>query len=283
VQGALICRSVSTGDFSWNGTTGDLAAKFQIDKQSMVYARAASGFRSGAVGGYIGQDNYFDQLFGGPGNFSLTKLKPEKLDSIELGVKNTLMDGRLALNAAIYQNNYKDQLFAYTDPVTFRFVDGNVGRSVLKGVDLNAAFSPVGGLRLEASLSYLDGEVREVDPSTGLTPGGKPILAPRLSSSLGASYRFALMGGNMVLAGDYNFKDEMYQDLQNTTLRPSVELFNFNVAWTAPGGMWKLFAAVNNAFDTEYLSRPANIIGNAPIPVFVGEPRKWRFGAAVNF
>jgi outer membrane receptor protein involved in Fe transport len=86
-----------------------------------------------------------------------------------------------------------------------------------------------------------------------------------------------------VVAGDYNFKDEMYQDLQNTVLRPSVELFNFNVAWTAPGGGWKLFAALNNAFDNQYLSRPASAIGAAPTPVFVGEPRKLRLGASLNF
>jgi iron complex outermembrane recepter protein len=283
VTEAPICRSVSTGDFSWRGTTGDLAAKFQIDKQSMVYARAATGFRSGAVGGYIGQDNYFDQLFFGPGNFQVTKLKPEKLDSIELGVKNTLMGGHLALNAAVFQNKYKDQLFAFTDPVTFRFLDGNVGSSTLKGVDLNAAFSPGNGLRVDASVSYLDGEITKVDPAVGVPAGGSPILAPKLSTSLGVSYRFAFLGGEMVAAGDYNFKDEMYQDLQNTVLRPPVELFNFNVGWTAPGGGWKLFAAVNNFFNKKYLSRPANELGAAPIPVFVGEPRKWRLGASINF
>jgi iron complex outermembrane recepter protein len=284
VAGAPICRSISTGDFTWSGTTGDVAAKFQIDKQSMVYARAATGFRSGAVGGYIGQDNYFDQLFFGPGNFTLKKLNPEKLDSIELGVKNTLMGGRLALNAAVFQNKYKDQLFAFTDPTTFRFIDGNVGNSDMKGVDLNAAFAPGNGLRVDASVSYLDAKVTSVDPLvTSVSAGNKPILAPKLSTSLGVSYRFALLGGEMAVAGDYNFKDEMYADLQNTVLRPSVELFNFNVGWTAPGGGWKLFAAVNNAFDKKYLSRPANTLGNAPIPVFVGEPRKWRLGASVNF
>lgn len=283
VAGAPICRSVATGDFTWSGTTGDLAAKFQIDKQSMAYARAATGFRSGAVGGYIGQDNYFDQLYYGPGNFSLPKLKPEKLDSIEVGVKNTLMGGRLALNAAVFQNKYMDQLFAFTDPVTYRFVDGNVGSSTLKGVDLNAAFAPGNGLRVDASVSYLDGKITKVDPAVGLPAGAKPILAPKLSASLGLSYRFALLGGQTVVAGDYNFKDEMYQDLQNTVLRPSVELFNFNVSWTAPGGGWKLFAALNNAFDNQYLSRPASAIGAAPTPVFVGEPRKLRLGASLNF
>ncbi len=283
VAGASICRSVSTGDFSWSGTTGDAAAKWQINKESMAYVRAARGFRSGAIGGYIGQDNYFDQLFFGPGNFAVTKLKPETLDSIELGLKNTLMGGRLALNAAVFHNKYKDQLFAFVDPVTFRFVDGNVGSSNLNGVDLNAAFAPGNGLRVDASVSYLDGEIKKVDPVVGVPAGGKPILAPKLSTSLGVSYRFPLLGGDMVVAGDYNFKDQMYQDLQNTILRPSVELFNFNVAWTAPGGSWKLFAAVNNAFDKQYLSRPANAIGNAPTPVFVGDPRKWRLGASVNF
>jgi iron complex outermembrane recepter protein len=281
----LLCRSIQSADFNWTGTSGDLAFKWQFNKETMAYVRAARGFRSGAVGGYVGQDNYFDQLFGGTGTFGLVRLKPETLDSLELGVKNTLMKGQLSLNAAVYRNTYKDQLFAYSDPITFRFVDGNIGSSETNGVDLNAAFSPTGtGFRVDASIAYSDGEIKKLSTAgTGLAVGNKPILAPKLSASLGASQRFGLFGGQLALGADYNFKDKMYQDLQNTILQPSVELLNVNASWTAPSGAWRLFASVNNALDKEYLSRPANAIGGAPTPVFVGEPRKWKVGAAVNF
>jgi iron complex outermembrane recepter protein len=280
-----LCRSIQSADFSWTGTSGDVALKWQVNKETMVYGRAARGFRSGAVGGYVGQDNYFDQLFGGTGRFGLVKLKPETLDSLELGVKNTLMKGQLALNAAVYSNNYKDQLFAFTDPVTFRFVDGNIGSSKTNGVDLNAAFSPLAtGFRVDASVAYSDGEIKKLlATGSGLAVGNKPILAPKLSTSLGVSQRFGVLGGQMSVGADYNYKDKMYQDLQNTLLRPSVDLVNFNIGWTAPSGGWRLFASVNNALDKEYLSRPANTLGAAPTPVLVAEPRKWRVGAAINF
>jgi iron complex outermembrane recepter protein len=283
LNGAPVCRSVSTGDFDWSGTTGDLSAKWQLNRQSMVYGRVATGFRSGAVGGYIGQDNYFDQLFGGTGTFEVTRLKPEKLDSVEVGVKNTLMDGRAVINVALFQNQYKDQLYAFTDPVTFRFVDGNVGKSKLNGVDLTGAFV-AGGLRVDGAVSYLDGKITAVDPGvTDVAVGNKPVLAPKLSASLGVSYRFPMLGGELSLGGEYTFKDEMFQDLQNTILRPSVELVNLNAAWKAPGGKWRLFASVNNALDKEYLERPANALGGAPTPVFAGAPRKIKLGAAINF
>ena len=283
--GVLLCRSIQSADFKWTGTSGDVSLKWQINKASMTYLRAARGFRSGAVGGYVGQDNYFDQLFGGPGTFGLVKLKPEVLDSLEWGLKNTLMRNQLALNVAVYTNDYKDQLFAYADPVTFRFVDGNIGSSKISGVDVNAAFSPTGsGLRIDASLAYATGEIKELlQPGTGLAVGNKPILMPRVSASLGVSQRFALWGGALAVGADYNHKGEMFQDLQNTILRPAVDLFNVNVAWTAPGGGWRVFAAVNNLLDKEYLSRPASALGAAPTPVFVAEPRKWRVGAAINF
>jgi iron complex outermembrane recepter protein len=283
LNGALVCRSVSTGDFDWSGTTGDLAGKWQINREQMAYARVATGFRSGAVGGYIGQDNFFDQFFGGPGTFQVTKLKPEKLDSIEVGLKNTLMQGRLALNVAVYQNKYKDQLFAFTDPVTFRFVDGNVGKSKMKGVDLNGAYS-IGSLRVDASVGYQDGRITAVDATgTGISVGNKPVYAPRWSSAIGVSYSFGLFGGTMTAGVEYNYKDQMYADLQNTVSRPSVDLWNLNASWAATGGKWRVFTSVTNLADEEYLSRPANAIGGAPTPVFVGEPRKVRVGAALTF
>jgi iron complex outermembrane recepter protein len=210
-------------------------------------------------------------------------LKPEQLDSVEVGVKNTLMDGRAVINVALFQNQYKDQLYAFTDPVTFRFVDGNVGKSKLNGVDLTGAFV-AGGLRVDGAVSYLDGKITAVDPGvTDVAVGNKPVLAPKLSASLGVSYRFPMLGGELSLGGEYTFKDEMFQDLQNTILRPSVELVNLNAAWKAPGGKWRLFASVNNALDKEYLERPANALGGAPTPVFAGAPRKIKLGAAINF
>jgi iron complex outermembrane recepter protein len=285
--GALFCNGRDQQKFSWSGPAGDLTLKWQASKDVQTYLRAARGFRSGAVGGVIGLDNGIDQLFGGPGTFTLKKLKPETLDSVELGAKASLMGGRVQLNAALFHNVFKDMLVFTSDPVTFRLIEGNVGKSVTTGLDLAASADVTRNLRIEAAISYLDSEITDVgNIASGARVGNKPIYAPRLSSSLGVSYRMTLAGGRLALGVEANHKDQLFFNLANTQGQGAVDLVNLNASWEAPTGRWRIFGAVNNATDERYYTGGGLLpASNPPGPglATIGEPRTYRLGVGLTF
>lgn len=286
VVGALFCYSEDQQKYTWTGPSGDLSVNWQVTDANLVYLRAARGFRSGAVGGVIGLDNGIDQLFYGPALFTLTKLGEEKLDSYELGSKNTLLDGRLLLNGAIFYQVYKDQLAFTVDPITFRFIEGNLGKTDYKGVELGLDWQMTDIWSFDLAAMYNDGEIKEVgDIVIGAKPGNKPIVSPKTSAAAGLNARFPLAGGTLTARVDYNYRGKVYFQLNNADFEDSVGLTNASLRYESQGRKWFAFLVGRNLTDEEYVAFRAMPAANQPGPGVArpGEPRTWEFGIGVNF
>ncbi len=96
------------GVFNGSKVTGLLRANFDVNKDNMVYASVATGYKSGGV-----QDR------GLPYN-------PETLISYEFGTKSSFMGGTVKVNNALFYSKFTD--FQFNSPVTFS--DGSHGLSI---------------------------------------------------------------------------------------------------------------------------------------------------------
>jgi len=167
--------------------------------------------------------------------------------------------------------------------VTLRIIEGNLGKTVTQGLDLNGAWVPDAHWRLDASLNYSEGKITEVGPiAIGVAVGNKPTYAPRVSAALALGYRTNLAGGKLGLNVEANHKDKVYFDLANHHEQGAVDLFNLNANWDAPGGHWRVFFAVNNVTGKEYVTyaQPSSSPRAFATP---GAPRTVRVGAGLRF
>ncbi len=122
----------------------------------LTYFTYSRGYRSGAFNG---------QAFFDPSEF--TKVDPETLDSIEVGAKSTLWDGRLQLNGSFFYYIYKDQQLIDVDPNVGTQILKNIDESKVKGFEVEALAQLIEGLRLSAGVGWLDGEVEKGKGSNG--------------------------------------------------------------------------------------------------------------------
>ena len=72
----------------------------------MMYATVSSSFKSGGFNPISDNSPLVDPAFGGSPDNAF--FDPEFIDSFEVGVKTTLLDGAMRINAAGFFYDYKD-------------------------------------------------------------------------------------------------------------------------------------------------------------------------------
>jgi len=96
------------GVFKGSKVTGLLRANYEMNRDHMVYASVATGYKSGGV-----QDRGLSYA-------------PETLTNYEIGSKHSFMGGKVKVNNALFYSNFKD--FQFNSPVNF--TDGSRGLSI---------------------------------------------------------------------------------------------------------------------------------------------------------
>ena len=170
--------------------TWSLTPQFDLSENSMLYATAAEGFKSG------GYNTGFGRLPANQREFS-----DETVLDYELGIKSTLWQHRLQLHAALFDttyNNYQDAAF-----IGAQFTVGNAQQATDRGGELGLIALLTDKLTADFNASYADFKYatytdgvcypgRAPDGSVAGTcnlSGQHPIDAPPGKVSLGLEYR----------------------------------------------------------------------------------------------
>jgi outer membrane receptor protein involved in Fe transport len=124
------------GDDTWTSTTPRITVNYQLNEDVMLYASYAEGAKPG---GFNGSDG---------ASVSLPVYDQEESVNYELGVKSTMMDGRLIANAAVFFTEVTD--IQLTTPIE------NPSDSSLTSIVTNQGEGEVFGVELE--LSYYASE-----------------------------------------------------------------------------------------------------------------------------
>ena len=237
---------------SWNRMTWDVTANFKPTEDALLYAKVATGFRSGGFPTFITQ----------PGTF--VRLDPEKVTSYEIGFKSEWFDHRLRINGDVYYMKYKDMQVQTPNTSGPGLVLSNAASSSLKGVELEIEAVPVPPLHLNASLGYSDAKYKDykyfqTDFSSG-TPtqilvdlsGNRLPYAPKWTASFGGSYDIPVGSDHVVQLGtNWSYRGKIYFDPYQSNLAHdrSALLGNASLTLKPQSGNWQITAFVNNLTD----------------------------------
>ena len=194
------------GDIDNSNVSGKIGLDFRPSENTLLFANYSRGFKSGGFnGGFLDlTDGVLEED---------TPYDEEILDSYEAGVKSTLQDGRVRLNATAFYYDYSDYQ-ALTFSGLSQFVDNS--DATVKGIDLELVWMPTDSVDINLGASILDTEVDQVTVrNVGTVSGTKMVLAPEFSFN--GLIRWQATEALSVQV-DFSHQDDHYFDITNSDL-----------------------------------------------------------------
>lgn len=174
---------------------------YDVNETTNVYARYATGFRSGGA-----SSRSLDyRAFG-----------PEEVKSYELGAKTELLDRRLRLNAAAFLTDRTGSqidfsMVTFTSPTSSRNTVETInapGTTKIKGLELEAAALVTESLTVSASYAYTTTEIPPtVNPFSGKLQPVFIVFTPKNAASVAVDYQRPFMGATFKAHFDANYAD----------------------------------------------------------------------------
>lgn len=241
---------------------------YALSDDVSVYATYAEGFRSGG----------FDPVTNIP-------YEDEDLTSKEIGLKSSLLDGRMNLTVAAYLIDYTEQQVAVltTDPVTNALIvtTENLGASETKGVELAIDYRPSEHWLLSLSADVMDTEITK-DPDSSVEGNSTPFSTDYTISASVQHNREFLSDLMLVSRFAYYYQGDQTWDKGNDQVQESYGTATARFALEHE--KWSVSISGENLFNTEYNDQ---IFANFAIPglnaVYPGLPRRWTLSASVRF
>jgi iron complex outermembrane recepter protein len=250
---AVVLAETTVGKATYRG-----AVEYDIAPQSMLYASVETGFHSGGFSLATGRESF----------------QPEYITAFTIGSKNRFFDNKLQLNIEGFYWKYKNQQVAHFG------IDGgggqaffteNVGRSTIKGFEVDVEARPFSGTSLGASVQYLDAKFDSFKynlPASGGVPNvgcpsavnptnaalrtvdcsGNPAYnSPKWTLTFGAEQTIPLGGFDLVLSADTQYRSERYIAFEYVApqLAPAVWRSNASIS-LKKGDAWSISAFVRN-------------------------------------
>jgi iron complex outermembrane recepter protein len=166
--------------------------EWHLSKDSMIYAKVATGYRAGSATGLTAPDPVY--------------ANPDTLTSYELGSKNSLLGGALTVDVAIYDIQWKDIQVLVTQPVTDINYLGNGKTARTRGGEASLSYATTDNLRIGATLGYVDAQLTQTaiglgGPGADGLDGARLPLVSKLNGALTADYRRAMTTDTSFRAG----------------------------------------------------------------------------------
>lgn len=264
----------------------DFSPKFGLqlhpNDNVMVYGSWSRGYKTGG---------WTTRLTNPQGNVA-PDFNEETATTTEIGVKSTLLDRKLQLNAAAFNTEYKGiqlNIQIGTSPTI-----ANAGNARIRGFELEAIAAPVRGLTVNASLGYIDAYYTSVSPAAAAvggpnqfqagtvvgaslpkTPNWKTNIAPRYETRIGN-------GASLIFLADWSHASSVWNDTQRTYIlrRGAIDLVNASIAYQEPNDHWTLTVGGTNLTDNRYLTSGGSNIADGTFFGTYSRPREWyaRFG-----
>ncbi len=223
----------------WEKVTGRLGIQHHLSDDVMLFASLSNGFKAGGTA------------------IATLPYDPETVDSLEFGVKSTLLDSQLQLNVSGFYNDYKDrQEFRFSLQSISPVIENAAGVTVY-GIDIESIYIPVENLQINTMLSYQRGRYDEFDtrdqtnPAAGLQDlsGNSLARTPEWKFSVGAQYEWSLGNvGSLLARIDYSWVDEQWFRPQNRDIDRASPYHKTNarLSWASVDESWQVSAFVDN-------------------------------------
>jgi iron complex outermembrane recepter protein len=252
---------------SFKGTRWDwrLVTDYRFSDQFLGYASVATGYKGGGVN---------PRPFFGPSspNNQLKAFKPETLTTFELGAKSDLFNRRLRLNGAVFLNKYEDIILTLLEcPTAPCLQPNNVGKADVKGAELEMTVYPGHGLLIDASLSYLDFQYKNLS-NVAVTLDMVTPYTPEWTWSAGIQHDWNMDKGTFSTRVDGSFQSKMYTAAINnpTSYLPGRFLANARLSYTTMEKDWQVSLEVQNLLNKYYMHNVSDIVSS--LGVWTGNP-----------
>jgi len=272
-------------------TTGRLNLTYDWSDDIMMYGTLATSYKSGGFNPISNTSSLVDPAQGG--DPSLAQFEPEFIDSLELGIKTTILDGSMQLNASAFYYDYQDLQVSKIVQVTS--INENTDATIM-GFEGELLWAPTTNLRLSANIALLDSEIDDfatVDTSNPnglnttegvcsqngnnyLNPNGEPCSTPGLSTgveisqdgnsiggspdasvNLGIAYTFNLSNAmDLTLQSNYYWQDEYYARNFYSEIDVVDEwgVWNASARLESTDGSWYVDGWIKNILDDDYVT-----------------------------
>jgi iron complex outermembrane receptor protein len=295
----------------WN-VSGDFTVSYKAADDVLAYATYAKSYKSGGINlsGLPLDANNLPVL-------SVTTVKPEDVDHVELGLKTQLLDRRMTFNLAGFWTEIRNyQALVNSGAIsTVRGYLANAQKVRVRGIEADLSWRASDRFNLYANGAFTDHKYVKFTGApcppelsgggTGTpiaapgTPGNSPVSCdisgqwlPGISKwafSYGAEYNLPahLLGqeGEVYLGFDGSYRSKfssnpsrsIYMDVNGYALS------NFRLGFRTDKG-WNVFGWVRNAFDTHYYELLAITPGSTGlIAGQPGDPRTYGVTLSARF
>jgi len=252
-------------------TTGKLAYNYHLNDDVMLYASASKGYKAG----------------GGNLPMNSPEYGPETNFVYEAGIKSTLFDRRLRLNATVFSSDYRDmQLASLRDglPLTQNAASGKA-----KGFELELT-ARLGDATINAGLGWLDAEFaadaalqNTISNRNEIVPKGQVLpFSPEWTFNAGVQYDLELGGKLVTPRLQWSYASEQYATpfLMERTRISSRSVVDARVSVLMTDAI-KLDVFANNIFDKVYSTMQLMDSSSAAGGTLYGAPR--HFGLSVRY
>jgi iron complex outermembrane receptor protein len=272
-----VSPAAATGFTSSSEVTGKFAVNYAVTPNTMAYATVSRGYKAGGGNPVAGTPNYL----------------PETNLVEEIGLKNTLLDQHLRVNADIFHSDYDNLQLLGLTPTRIPETQ-NLPKSTSKGAELEVQ-AQFGGWSANFGAAYLDATVvtpvivlNNTGPVSvlGLVPEGTTSpYSPRWTLNGGVEYAFNL-GTRGTLSPRLQWSHSSLQwasVFQNSaSLLPAHDIVDGQLTWD-PNRNWEVQAFVRNLADKTYIaSQVFNTSGTNGGTIY-GDRREFGLRVAVHF
>lgn len=261
---------------SFNNFSPKLGVQLHPTDDVMVYGSWSKGYKTGG----------WTTRYSTPQTF-VSSFDPEKATTYELGLKSTLLDRRLQVNAALFYTDYNAIQLNYQ--VGGSPTIANVGDGRIKGAELEVTAQPTRALTLNLALGYTDAYYTALDAAVAVTSGPSALQAgavvgsvlpktPKWKINFSPRYEMELEnGGSVTLLGDYTFISKQTNNVERTFAlnRPSVSILNASVSYKDPTDRYSLTVGGTNLTNKRYIASGTSIPAFGAIIGSYSRPVEW--------
>jgi outer membrane receptor protein involved in Fe transport len=252
-----------------NSLSWRVGVNLKPNEDALLYANVSRGFKAGAVPALLGSTT-----------LQFHAVPQESVLAYETGIKASLAQRRMQLNASAFYYDYRDKQLRGTllDPIVGPAESlVSIPRSHITGAEIQLIAQLAGGLTLDTAATYVDSEVDEFLGYDAFAAFGDQSntpfpFAPKWQSNTNIDYRFPVGGLEGFAGASITYNSETYTGVGAIDrLRiDDFTLLDLRAGIDINSGRYRIWAWGKNVTDELYWT---NVFANAnAISRFVGQP-----------
>lgn len=259
-------------------------AHYEFSPAASFYVSYATGTKGG---GFVANDSQLlTNILSGAASF---QYEDEKARSLEAGGKFRFLDGRGALNVAVFHTKFDNLQVSQFNGTAF--VTGNAAKATSQGVEVDTDVRLSRHLTVGGNLGYLDATYDDYPggqclynapptcvPRTNNLAGARLTRAPKWKGELYAEGNVEIVDGWSLsgrLAADYVTRSYFQPDLNPLHSQKPVTKWNGRIGLAPVGGRWELAVIGRNLTNEKTITQAfatPNFGGNSHMAL-IGQPR----------